>query len=150
MTPVTDFGDFGNIDIDKLLHSLEEQTGKSEQVQKSMGRLVGRGEDADGLVVVEYAHEGMRKLTIRPKAMRLSADELSERITATLQEAIEDLQRQTNEFMAELYGDQVDPMRMLENPVAMLKEARRAEAGFDRTFDNVMGELSRIRRELDL
>ncbi|MGP3932352.1 YbaB/EbfC family nucleoid-associated protein [Nonomuraea sp. KM88] len=147
---MTDFGDFGNIDIDKLLNSLEDQVSKSEQVQKSMGRLVGRGEDDDGLVVAEYAHDGLRTLDIRPKAMRLSSGELSERIKAVLQDAIEDLQRQIDEFMTELYGDQVNPMRMIENPVAMLKETRRAEASFDRAFENVMGELARIRRELDL
>ncbi|MEO3793973.1 YbaB/EbfC family nucleoid-associated protein [Nonomuraea sp. B10E15] len=150
MTPVTDFGDFGNIDIDKLLHSLEDQVSKSEQVQKSMGRLVGRGEDDDGLVVVEYAHDGLRTLDIRPKAMRLSSGELSERIKAVLQDAIEDLQRQIDEFMTETYGKEANPMRMIDNPAALLKDVRRAEGSYERAFEDVMGELTRIRRELDL
>ncbi|MFI6918575.1 YbaB/EbfC family nucleoid-associated protein [Nonomuraea spiralis] len=150
MVSVTDFGDFGNIDMDRLLHSVDEQLNKSDELQKGMTALVGRGEDEAHLVLVEYAQEGMRTLEIRPKAMRLSAAELSERIRAAFQEATADLQRQAEELMTELFGASGNPMRLMENPEQALRGVRQAEASYERAFEDVMGELDRIRRDLDL
>ncbi|MFG1703419.1 YbaB/EbfC family DNA-binding protein [Nonomuraea sp. M3C6] len=140
---MTDFGDFGNIDMDKLLHGVDLQVAKAEELQKAMTRLVGRGEDEDGLVVAEYAQEGLRTVDIHPKGMRLSAEELSEKVKIAVSEATADLQRQVGELMAELFGEQ-------GSPEAMLKRVNRAEASYDRAFEDVMGELDRIRRDLDL
>lgn len=147
---VTDFGDFGNIDMDRLIDSMDQQLSKSEELQKAMSALVGRGEDEGHLVVVEYAHEGLRTLDIRPKAMRLSAVELSERIKAAIEEATADLQRQADELMTEMFGEAGNPLRMMENPDRALRHVRKAEASYERAFEDVMGELDRIRRELDL
>lgn len=147
---VTDFGDFGNIDMDRLLNSMDEQLSKSEELQKAMSALVGRGEDEGHLVVVEYAQEGLRTLDIHPKAMRLSAAELSERIKEAIAAATADLQRQADELLTEIFGVHGNPMRMLENPDRALREVRKAEASYERAFEDVMGELDRIRRELDL
>ncbi|MFC7589984.1 YbaB/EbfC family nucleoid-associated protein [Nonomuraea antimicrobica] len=136
--------------MDRLLESVDRQIAKSEELQKGMELLVGRGEDPDGLVVVEYAGEGLRTLDIRSKAMRLSAAELSERIKATVQAAIEDLQRRTQEFMVETLGVDSAPARMMQNPEALLRPVKRAEASYDRAFESVMADLDRIRRDLDL
>lgn len=147
---VTDFGDFGNIDMDRLLSSMDEQLSKSEELQRAMSALVGRGEDEGHLVVVEYAQEGLRTLDIQPKAMRLSAAELSERIKDAVAAATADLRRQADELLTEMFGVSGNPMRMLENPDRALREVRKAEASYERAFEDVMGELDRIRRELDL
>ncbi|MEU1386283.1 MULTISPECIES: YbaB/EbfC family DNA-binding protein [unclassified Nonomuraea] len=147
---MTDFGDFGNIDMDRLLSSMDEQLSKSEELQRAMSALVGRGEDEGHLVVVEYAQEGLRTLDIQPKAMRLSAAELSERIKDAVAAATADLRRQADELLTEMFGVSGNPMRMLENPDRALREVRKAEASYERAFEDVMGELDRIRRELDL
>ncbi|MEV4110562.1 YbaB/EbfC family DNA-binding protein [Nonomuraea sp. NPDC049695] len=146
---MTDFGDFGNIDMDRLLHSVDQQIAKAEELEKAMAKLVGRAEDEDHLVLVEYAQEGLRTLEIRPKGMRLGAAELSEKIKATVQDAVADLHRLSSELMAEMFGA-ASPMRMVEDSAAMLKQVKRAEASYDRAFEDVMGELDRIRRDLDL
>jgi DNA-binding protein YbaB len=147
---VTDFGDFGNIDMDRLLSGVDEQFTKAEELQKAMTALVGRAEDEAGLVVVEYAQEGLRTLDLHPKAMRLSAGELSEKIKAAVQDAALDLQRQVNDLMAEVYGEESNPMRLLENPDRALRQVKQAEASYERAFEDVMGELDRIRRNMDL
>jgi hypothetical protein len=147
---VTDFGDFGDIDIDRLLRGVDEQSAKVEELQKAMLGLVGRGEDEDRLVLVEYAQEGLRTLDLRPKAMRLSAGELSEKIKAAVQDAMADLQRQVTGLMGEVYGEDGNPMRLLENPERALRQVRKAEASYERAFEDVMGDLDRIRRDLDL
>jgi hypothetical protein len=147
---VSDFGDFGNIDMDRLLRGVDDQFAKDEELRKGIADLVGRAEDPDRLVLVEYAQEGLRTLDLHPKAMRLSAGELSEKIKAAVQDAAVDLQRRIGELMAEVYGEEHNPMRLLENPDRALRQIRRAEASYERAFDDVMAELDQIRRNLDL
>jgi DNA-binding protein YbaB len=147
---VSEFGDFAGIDMDRLLQGVDEQVAKAEELQKAIASLVGRAEDDDRLVLVEYAQEGLRTLELHPKAMRLAAGELAAKVKSAVQDAAADLQRQVNEVMAELFGEASDPMRLLEHPELALRQVKQAEAGYERTFDDVMGELDRIRRDLDL
>ncbi|MET9066863.1 YbaB/EbfC family nucleoid-associated protein [Streptosporangium sandarakinum] len=145
-----EFGDFANIDVDKLLNGADGQFAKMEELQKSLATLVGHAQDDDGLVIVEYAAEGLRELQLHPKAMRLSSGELAERIKEVLHAATQDLQDQVNAAMAETFGEEDNPMRLVQDPDAALQQLKSAEAAYNRTFEDVMGELDRIRRRLDL
>ncbi|WP_336207647.1 YbaB/EbfC family nucleoid-associated protein [Nonomuraea sp. LPB2021202275-12-8] len=147
---MTEFGDFANIDIDKLLRGADEQFAKAEQLQQTMADLVGRAEDRDGLIKIEYGQEGLRELEIHPKAMRLAAGELSDRIKATMQDAVADLNRQINDAMVDVFGEEGNPMRFMNDPDGALHQVKQAEAAYERTYEDVMGELERIRRRLDL
>ncbi|MEU7896857.1 YbaB/EbfC family nucleoid-associated protein [Nonomuraea sp. NPDC049152] len=142
-------GDFGTIDMDRIIKGADAQMARVEEMQQSLSTLVGRASDEDGLVSVEYASEGMRDLTLHPKAMRLSSGELAELIKTVFQEASADLQRQASELMAEVFGED-NPMRNFTDPEASMHDIRQARAAFDRTFEDVMGELDRISRRLDL
>ncbi|WP_433244245.1 YbaB/EbfC family nucleoid-associated protein [Streptosporangium sp. CA-135522] len=145
-----EFGDFANIDVEKLLKGADEQFARMEEMQKSMADLVGRAEDDDGLVTVEYASEGIRELQLHPKAMRLSAGELAEKIKVVVADAAQDLQKQVNEVMAELFGEEDNPMSYINDPEKAINQIKDAEDAYNRTFDDVMGELDRIRRRMDL
>ncbi|MEV4392062.1 YbaB/EbfC family DNA-binding protein [Nonomuraea sp. NPDC049607] len=147
---MADFGDLGDIDMDRLLNNMDEQLSKSEELQKAMSALVGRGEDDGHLILVEYGQEGLRTLDIQPKAMRLSAVELSERIKVAVDLATVDLQRQADALLTQMFGESGNPMRMLENPDQALRQIRKAEASYERAFESTMQEFDRIRRELDL
>ncbi|MFE3447463.1 YbaB/EbfC family nucleoid-associated protein [Nonomuraea sp. NPDC059194] len=145
-----DFGDFANLDIDKLLKTADEQFARVEELQKTMGELVGRAQDEDGLVSAEYTSAGLTGLEFHPKAMRLSSGELAEKVKAVVQDATADLQRQVNETMGEVFGEDENPMKFINNPDAALEQVKNAEAAYNRTFEDVMGELDKIRRRLDL
>jgi DNA-binding protein YbaB len=145
-----EFGDFANIDIDKLLKGADEQFARMEEMQKSMADLVGRAQDDDGLVTVEYAAEGIRELQLHPKAMRLSAGELAEKVKDVIAAATMDLQKQVNEVMAEVFGEEDNPMSYINDPDKAMNQIKDAEAAYNRTFDDVMGELDSIRRRMDL
>ncbi|MET9337146.1 MULTISPECIES: YbaB/EbfC family nucleoid-associated protein [unclassified Nonomuraea] len=145
-----DFGDFANLDIDKLLKTADEQFARVEEMQKTMGELVGRAQDEDGLVSAEYTSAGLTGLELHPKAMRLSSGELAEKVKAVVQDATADLQRQVNETMGEVFGEDENPMKFINNPDAALEQVKNAEAAYNRTFEDVMGELDKIRRRLDL
>lgn len=145
-----EFGDFANIDIDKLLKGADEQFARMEEVQKNMADLVGHAQDDDGLVTVEYAAEGIRELQLHPKAMRLGAGELAEKVKDVIAAATMDLQKQVNEVMAEAFGEEDNPMSYINDPEKAMNQIKDAEAAYNRTFDDVMGELDSIRRRMDL
>ncbi|MDH2425083.1 YbaB/EbfC family nucleoid-associated protein [Sphaerisporangium sp. TRM90804] len=147
---MTEFGDFANIDVDKLLTGAQQQFARMEELQSRMGELVGRAQDKDRLVTVEYAGDGLRELEINPRAMRMASADLADLIKTVTQDATRDLQGKTNELMEEIFGKDDNPMKLLNDPEAAMAGAREAEATYNRVLDDVMGELDRIRRRLDL
>ncbi|MFI6450089.1 YbaB/EbfC family nucleoid-associated protein [Streptosporangium amethystogenes] len=144
-----EFGDFANIDIDKLLSGAESHFAQMGGMQEDMAKVVGRAQDEDELVTVEYAVEGLRTLDIHPKAMRLSSSELAEKIKAVLQDAAQDLQVRMSAAMGETFGEEMNPMKFIANPDAAMGQFNSAQDAYKRTFDDVMGELDRIRRRLE-
>ena len=67
-----------------------------------------------------------------------------------VRDAAQDLQEQVGTLMGEAFGEEDNPMRYADNPDAALQQVREMEAAYDRTFEDVMGELDRISRRLDL
>ncbi|MFF4416377.1 YbaB/EbfC family DNA-binding protein [Streptosporangium sp. NPDC001559] len=121
-----------------------------EELQRTITTLVGRAQDEDGLVAVEYAAEGLRGLELHPKAMRLSSGELAERIKEVFAEASRDLQRQLGEAADQAFGEGDNPLRTFGGPDGPLEQVKEAGDAYDRAFQDVMGELDRIRRRLEL
>lgn len=144
------FGDFASIDIDKLLSGMDDQFARLEEFQRVVGDCVGRAEDEDGFVVVEYGQTGVRELTLHPKAMRLSSGELADLIKQVLAEATDDFQRRLTEMAGEVFGEKDNPLKAAENQDAMIDEIKRVEKVYDQAFNDVMGELDRIRRRYQL
>ncbi|MFB4267867.1 YbaB/EbfC family nucleoid-associated protein [Nonomuraea sp. GTA35] len=146
-----EFGDFANIDIDKLLRDAGEQLVRMEQLQKDLDSYVGRGQDENGLVVVECSQLGVEELHLHPKAMRMASVELAGLIKAAVNEAARDLQKQIQEGLGAAFGDSENsPMKYVNDPDTALKQIKAAEAAYNRTHEDVMGELNRIRQQLQL
>jgi DNA-binding protein YbaB len=144
------FGDFGKINVDKLMETATAQFARAEQTQEVLASVVGRAGDEDGLVSVEYGASGLRELELHPKAMRLSSAELAERIKQALADAAADLNEQVNAAMVEAFGEEGNPLKFLNDPEAAMQDLKSAESAYHRTYDDVMGELDQIRRRLNL
>ncbi|MBN6056477.1 YbaB/EbfC family nucleoid-associated protein [Nonomuraea sp. RK-328] len=144
------YQEYPGIDVERLLQVAERQVAQAEEAQKALSDVVGRASDPDNLVHVEFNAQGVRELELRPKAMRLSSEELAEKIKATIRAAVDDHQARVEEVMVEVYGEEDNPMRLVKDPDASLDRLRSAEAAFNQTFDSVMGELQAINRRLDL
>ncbi|GAA3242627.1 YbaB/EbfC family nucleoid-associated protein [Nonomuraea helvata] len=140
--------EFGAVDFDRVLKNANAQMARTAELQTTLTALVGRAEDEDGLVVVEFGQAGLKELQLHPKAMRLSAGELAERIKLVLKEAMADQQRQMSEAMEEAFGED-NPMRFGSDPEGAMELVRRSQAAYDRTFEDVMGELDRIQQRLE-
>ncbi|GAA4518920.1 MULTISPECIES: YbaB/EbfC family DNA-binding protein [Nonomuraea] len=145
-----EFGDFANIDIEKLLKGMDDQIARLEKFQRGAGDCVGRAEDEDGLVTVEYDQTGLRELNLHPKAMRLASGELADLIKVVLAEAVADFQVKFTEMAGEAFGERGNPMKLATDPSSALNDIKNAEAAYDRAFTDVMGELDRIRRRLEI
>ena len=52
--------------------------------------------------------------------------------------------------MDQVYGEQDNPMRYLSDPDSALAKVRQAEADYNRTFQDVMGQLDHVSRRLGL
>ncbi|MCF6476137.1 YbaB/EbfC family nucleoid-associated protein [Nonomuraea sp. MG754425] len=144
------FGDFANIDIDKLLKQADEQVKQMGEFEKKVDSFVGRAQDENGMVTVEYDHQGLRELELHPKAMRMSSGELAELIKAAIADATADFHQKFGEGMKETLGDDSDLAELANNPEAMRARLDRAEAMHDQAFSDVMGQLDKIRRRLEL
>jgi DNA-binding protein YbaB len=140
-------GDFGGLDVEQLMKTADRQFARIEEVQNMLSGLVGHAKDEDGLVSVEYAGAGLRELTLHPKAMRLTSGELAERIKEAVADAAADLRAQVGEVMQEEFGED-NPMRFADDREGALEQVRQAEAAYNRTAEDVMGELDRIMRRM--
>lgn len=141
---------FDDFDMERFSERVEARITAVERLQDTLSSLAGRARDEDGLVSVEIGAGGLRELELHPKAMRLSSGELAERIKETMRAASDDLHRQMNGIMAEVLGQEGDQTRFLDDPEAVLAQVREAEAAFDRTAEDVLGELDRISRRLEM
>ncbi|MFC4584693.1 YbaB/EbfC family nucleoid-associated protein [Sphaerisporangium corydalis] len=146
---MTEFGGFANMDVEKLLSDAQRQVSQLEELQRRTVGVVGEAQDKDGLVTVEYAADGLRDLRLNPRAMRLASADLADLIKTVAREAAQDLERKTGELMGEVFGEADNPMNLLRDPEAALAKIREAEGAYDRTFDQVMGDLEEIRRRLE-
>ncbi|GAB3152149.1 YbaB/EbfC family nucleoid-associated protein [Microbispora hainanensis] len=143
-------GGFDDFDVERFQERVDVRITAVERLQATLSSLVGRARDEDGLVSVEVSARGLSELELHPKAMRLSSGELAERIKETMRAASDDLYRQMNRAMADALGEEGDQSRFLDDPEAVLAQVKEAEAAFDRTAEDVLGELDRISRRLGL
>ncbi|MGI5161058.1 YbaB/EbfC family nucleoid-associated protein [Microbispora sp. CA-102843] len=141
---------FDDFDMERFRERADARMAAVERLQVTLSSLVGRARDVDGLVSVEFSGQGLSELELHPKAMRLSSGELADRIKDTMRAASDDLYRQMNQAMAEVLGQEGDQARFLDDPEAVLAQVREAESAFDRTADDVLGELDRISRRLSM
>jgi hypothetical protein len=139
-----------DFDIDAFLNQANAHAAKVDELHKVMPTLIGRAQDEDNLVTVEFDAQGVRDLILHPKAMRLSSGELAERIKETIREATADLNEQMSQAMSEVFGEEHNPMKFVNDPEAALKQVHEAQAAYDRTFQDEMAELDRIKSRLGL
>ncbi|MFC4115561.1 YbaB/EbfC family nucleoid-associated protein [Nonomuraea zeae] len=140
--------EFGALDLDRVLRNADRQMARAVELRTSMAELVGRAQDEDGLVKVEFSSAGLKELILHPKAMRLTSGELSASIKQLVKEAAADLQRQVADMMEEAFGED-NPMRFGTDADGALEQVRQSEAAYNRTVGDLMGELDRIRQRME-
>jgi DNA-binding protein YbaB len=148
---VEGFGDFANIDVDKLLSGAHERMARVQDMQERLADLLGQAEGADGRVKATYTMAGgLTDLDIDPRALRMGSKDLAAAIKSTVHEASQDLQRQVAEVMSEVFGEADNPMKLVGDRDAAVAKVQEAQAAYDRTMQDVMGQLDAVRKRLGL
>ncbi|MFI7127466.1 YbaB/EbfC family nucleoid-associated protein [Nonomuraea sp. NPDC050153] len=141
--------EFGALDIDRILRNADQQMARAGEFQRVLQDLTGRAQDEDGFVVAECGSSGLKELVLHPKAMRLNSAELAERIKAVISEANADLQRRISEEMGNVFGEENNPMRFARDPEGGLELVRQAESAYNRTYEDLLGQLDRIQQRME-
>lgn len=148
---MTQFGDFANINVDKLVNEAQQRFARLSELRERMSTFEGHAQTEDGRIRATYtATGGLTHLHLDPRAMRMGSEELAETIVSVVQQAARDLQEQNHQAMTEVFGEDENPMRYLTDQQAIQDRANEMQRNFNRTMNDVMGELDRVRRRLGL
>ena len=130
-------------DFERFQRDMQQQMGDFNKMQESIKEAVGRGEAAEGRVVAEYKSEGgLTKLELDPRAMRLSAEELSEEIRTAVNAATQDFQGKVREVTSSTFTMSEDPQKGLDPSKAL--------ANLDKIANGFAGQLSSLAKELNV
>jgi DNA-binding protein YbaB len=148
---VTEFGNFANINVDKLVGEAQQRFARLSELRERMATFEGHAQTEDGRIRATYsASGGLTHLHLDPRALRLGSEELAEKIVEVVQQAARDLQEQNQQAMTELFGEDDNPMRYLTDQQAVQERADEMQRNFNRAMNDVMGELDKVRRRLGL
>ncbi|MFC7587823.1 YbaB/EbfC family nucleoid-associated protein [Nonomuraea antimicrobica] len=131
-----------------MFREAQQHFVQAQELQQRISAAVGRAQARNRLVAVDFNGEGIVKLELDPRVMRMPSADLADLIVATSRDAARDFQRQVNGLMGAMFGENDDLAALISDPAAAMAELKNAERAYDHAFQEVLGELARI-RELD-
>lgn len=130
------------------LAQLRDRLNRTTEIRDRIRTLVGHGESPDGLVKVSCsADEPLHGLELHPRALKLLNAELATLIEETARAARTDLKRQTQEVVAEIYGDQ-NAARSATGPDAASGGLGELTELMNTTGQDALAAIERMRRLL--
>ncbi|MEU8379030.1 YbaB/EbfC family nucleoid-associated protein [Streptosporangium sp. NPDC048865] len=117
-SPADPFAAAGDQELDRLFRDFQRDLTALEGLRDRIDSVEGRGEAADGRVVVNVTQTGMLVgLTIDPRALRLGSDRLAAAIVEAAARAARDAEQEASDLVAPfvagtlLDGDRTDEAR---------------------------------------
>jgi DNA-binding protein YbaB len=121
---------FGGESLERSTRDAERSMAKVGDMQARMTALVGRGEAAEGKVLVECtSNDGISKVNIDPRMLRSPSEEIGEQVRLAVNVAIKDLQTQMQELSKEIFGMDATNVLDPEEALAKVEELGNAYAG---------------------
>ncbi|WP_344888443.1 YbaB/EbfC family nucleoid-associated protein [Nonomuraea antimicrobica] len=115
MTPITPSPQDDVELAEQILRRGREVTRRIQQARAQVADVTGQAEGADGMVKAISDGRGViTELSLNPRAMRLGHLALGEQVTAVLQQAQRDAERQTQEIVDGALADTADLPRRLD------------------------------------
>jgi DNA-binding protein YbaB len=126
---------------------LQDRLARVAQLRERLAALEGHAESPDGLIkVTATTEDSLHDLQLHPRALKLLNADLATAIQETAAAARQDLKRQTDEALAELFGPD-DPNRLLTDPTAAKARLQEFAESMKATGDNAMGAFERLRAQ---
>ncbi|MFC5826259.1 YbaB/EbfC family nucleoid-associated protein [Nonomuraea insulae] len=99
--PTDPFTTAGDQELGRLLQGFQQDLAALEELRDRIASVEGRGEAADGRVVVNVTQTGaLAGITIDPRAMRLSSDQLAAAIMEASARAARDAEHEAGDLVA--------------------------------------------------
>jgi DNA-binding protein YbaB len=137
-------------DIEGFLRSAEDSAAQAEKMKDRIATVTGRAESEDGKVKAEFtSSDGLSRLDLDPRALRMSSDELSAEIRKIVNAASKDFQTQLTEATMSMFGGSVDPADLMGDQVeGMTKVQEYAKEQAGKLGDAYAGQMKDLLREL--
>ncbi|MGH3392836.1 MAG: YbaB/EbfC family nucleoid-associated protein [Actinomadura sp.] len=137
-------------DIEGFLKNAEQNMAKAGQLKDRIAEVKGVGEAADGKIRAEFnSSDGLARLDLDPRALRLPSEELSEEIRSAVNAASKDFQFQLSQVTKSMFGLPEDPMGLIQDPASdMAKVETHARAQAAKLGDAFAGQMKDLLREL--
>lgn len=145
---MNEFKEVLGFDVEKLAKDADRFFAQVKEMQEAGTAVTARAESGDGRAAVEYSSsEGVRKLEIDPRAMRMSAQELAETILNLIRRAQREVESKGQAQLTAFLGDdntlisQRDAIgKQLHNSTSALTENLKAATEM---LDKLQGKLRR-------
>ncbi|MBA9002917.1 YbaB/EbfC family nucleoid-associated protein [Thermomonospora cellulosilytica] len=138
-----------DFDPEEILRASERYAEKVRRAADEMDDLVGRAESEDGRIRVEWTDEqGVAKLEIDPRALRMASTELADVIAATIGRARADLAAKADMIAAEIFGPDGDPEAMVDDAETIQAQIDDFQAAFNGTLQDTSRILDSLNRFL--
>jgi DNA-binding protein YbaB len=140
----------GGGDFERFLRDAERNMAKAGELKDRIADVVGRGDAADGKIRAEFnSTEGLARLDLDPRALRMPSEELSEEIRNAVNAASKDFQTQLGQATQAMFGLPDDPMSLMQDPASdMGKVEAHARAQAAQMGDAFAGQMKDLIREL--
>ncbi|MFI0405174.1 YbaB/EbfC family nucleoid-associated protein [Actinomadura sp. 3N508] len=129
-----------DFDFGALANGAQQYATRSEELRRRIDELKTEAESADGRVKAQWTSAGLAGVVLDPRALRMPAAELGERITDTVRDAQREFEREVGELTAESFGPNGD--QMAEPPSA--EEAAAFVTDLHSTFESTLHETTAI------
>ncbi|WP_301177647.1 YbaB/EbfC family nucleoid-associated protein [Actinomadura geliboluensis] len=140
-----------DFDMDKLVEDAQQRVAKMAAIRERTAALTGHAESADARIrVTSSADDPVAELHIDPRAMRMSAEDLSEAVRSTVKAARRDLDRQVEELTAFEYGDSVNPLELMKNKDALKETLSEVQGMFEKAGRETQGMIEQLQRNLGI
>ncbi|GAB3399852.1 YbaB/EbfC family nucleoid-associated protein [Flindersiella endophytica] len=144
------FGDLTR-DADDMLRSAQGRMAQVEDMQRRMAEIVGSAVSEDERISVAFSEaNGLQKLDLDPRAMRLASDDLSAEIIRLVNVAREDAQAQTQQLVAEMIGGGApDPEQLLGQLPAFEESMAEILRDTEQMGIDITDIVERMQRQID-
>ncbi|WP_020579944.1 YbaB/EbfC family nucleoid-associated protein [Actinopolymorpha alba] len=107
----------------EIMRAHEEQLRKAEELQAKLQQLTGRAETDDGRISVSFSQaNGIEDLTLDPRALRMPTEDLAAEIRRLVNEAREDVRKQSEALTTEAFAAGAPDASALVEQLPQLQE----------------------------
>lgn len=140
-----------DFDLDKVLAQAQQNVAKMATLKERMANLTGTGESAEGRVkVTSSPNDPVAEMRIDPRAMRMSAEDLSDAVRSAIKAARRDLDRQVEELAAFEYGDAGNPLDAMKDKERLKTTLGEVQGMFEKAGRDTQSLIDQLRRNLGI